>query len=126
MVQHLRRLRPKQCCQFFKHYSSESVANAETKSIPSPKQWSAALHRLSVMQQSRFGKQLHKYVDKLHDKYGPIFRESLGPVTAVFISDPHEMRRVFAHEGRYPIHVLPEAWLHYNKIHKTERGLYFM
>nr|XP_018917274.1 PREDICTED: cytochrome P450 315a1, mitochondrial [Bemisia tabaci] len=126
MVQHLRRLRPKQCCQFFKNYSSESVANAETKSIPSPKQWSAALHRLSVMQQSRFGKQLHKYVDKLHDKYGPIFRESLGPVTAVFISDPHEMRRVFAHEGRYPIHVLPEAWLHYNKIHKTERGLYFM
>nr|QTM97418.1 Cytochrome P450 [Sitophilus oryzae] len=69
---------------------------------------------------------LHYYIDKRHQQYGPIFKESVGPVPCVFISDPKAMRAVFTHEGKYPIHILPEAWTTYNVLHNVSRGIFFM
>lgn len=42
---------------------------------------------------------LHEYIDRKHQELGPIFRNTVGPVTAVFLSDAGEMRKVFAKEG---------------------------
>ncbi|XP_054290400.1 cytochrome P450 315a1, mitochondrial isoform X2 [Macrosteles quadrilineatus] len=61
-----------------------------------------------------------------HRQLGSVFHETLGPVSAVFISDPTDMRRAFASEGKYPIHLLPDAWVLYNKLYDKERGLFFM
>ncbi|RZC40063.1 p450 domain containing protein [Asbolus verrucosus] len=69
---------------------------------------------------------LHTYVDKRHRQLGPIFKERLGPAHCVFISDPEEMRDVFAQEGRYPMHLAPDAWAAYNRLHGRFRGLFFM
>ncbi|XP_050303517.1 cytochrome P450 315a1, mitochondrial [Anthonomus grandis grandis] len=69
---------------------------------------------------------LHVYIDKRHKQYGPIFKEKIGPVPCVFISDPEAIRLVFAHEGKYPIHLLPEAWTTYNDLYNVSRGLFFM
>lgn len=69
---------------------------------------------------------LHHYVDQRHRQLGPVFRDSVGPVDAVFVSDPNEMRRVFSLEGRYPAHIVPEAWLLYNQVYGYKRGLFFM
>lgn len=69
---------------------------------------------------------LHEYVDARHRELGPIYRESFGPVNAVFVADPNEMRRVFNLEGKYPKHLLPDPWVLYNKIHGCKRGLFFM
>ncbi|CAH0557394.1 unnamed protein product [Brassicogethes aeneus] len=69
---------------------------------------------------------LHKYVDKRHKKFGSIFKEKIGPIDCVFISDPDEMRSVFAQEGKFPIHILPESWTVYNELHGCSRGLFFM
>lgn len=69
---------------------------------------------------------LHEYIDKRHQELGPVFREKIGPVSAVFVSDPMEMRSIFNQEGKYPKHILPEAWTLYNRMYNCERGIFFM
>lgn len=69
---------------------------------------------------------LHKYVDENHRKLGPIYRDNIGPVSAVFISSPEGYQKVFRHEGPTPRHFLPEAWSLYNEIRNCKRGLLFM
>ncbi|XP_076755223.1 cytochrome P450 family protein sad [Xylocopa sonorina] len=71
-------------------------------------------------------KRQHEYVDRRHKELGPVYRERLGPVTAVFVNSPHEFRRIFRLEGSAPKHFLPEAWTLYNEIRKCRRGLLFM
>nr|AZR39414.1 cytochrome P450 [Agasicles hygrophila] len=68
----------------------------------------------------------HKYMDRKHRELGPIFKDNIGPTTAIFVSDAHEIRNIFAKEGVYPMHYLPEAWAIYNKKHNFVRGLLFM
>ena len=70
--------------------------------------------------------QLHKYIDQRHQEIGPIFREYIGPICSVFISDANMIEEVFANEGKYPKHVLPESWILYNEVSDNRRGLYFM
>jgi len=69
---------------------------------------------------------LHKYVDDCHRQLGPIFKDTLGPVTALFLSDPNHMRKVFSVEGKYPLHVLPHPWILYDQLFKPKRGVFFM
>lgn len=58
---------------------------------------------------------------------GPILQEAIGPVRAVFVSDPEIMRTVFTkHEGKYPMHVVPEPWTLYNEVRDRKRGLFFL
>ncbi|KAL1132159.1 hypothetical protein AAG570_010116 [Ranatra chinensis] len=72
------------------------------------------------------GQKLHLYVDERHRTLGPVYREKMGPVTAVFLSDPSSMRKIFSMEGKYPHHFVPEAWLLYNEKFQCKRGLLFM
>lgn len=72
------------------------------------------------------GRKLHEYIDKRHEQYGSVFREKLGPVDAIWISNPLDMKLLFAQEGKFPKHILPEAWLLYNDTYGQQRGLYFM
>lgn len=72
------------------------------------------------------GRKLHEYIDKRHQQYGSVFREKLGPIDAIWISDPLDMKLLFAQEGKFPKHILPEAWLLYNDTYGQQRGLYFM
>ncbi|XP_076675143.1 cytochrome P450 family protein sad isoform X2 [Andrena cerasifolii] len=71
-------------------------------------------------------KRQHEYVDRRHRELGPVYRERIGPVTAVFVNSPHEFRRIFRLEGSAPKHFVPEAWTLYNDIRKCRRGLLFM
>ncbi|XP_050429043.1 cytochrome P450 315a1, mitochondrial isoform X2 [Adelges cooleyi] len=72
------------------------------------------------------GKKLHEYIGKRHQEYGPVFREKLGPIDAIWVSDPADMKLLFAQEGKHARHILPEAWLLYNETYGQQRGLYFM
>ncbi|XP_063221088.1 cytochrome P450 315a1, mitochondrial [Bacillus rossius redtenbacheri] len=69
---------------------------------------------------------LHEFVHRRHAALGPVFQDAVGPATVVFVSDAKEMRRVFSLEGKHPSHVLPEAWLLYNRLYGAKRGLFFM
>ncbi|CAG9561825.1 unnamed protein product [Danaus chrysippus] len=71
---------------------------------------------------------LHKYINSRHKKLGPIFKECLGGKTdLVFLSDPELIRTLFMNlEGKYPIHILPEPWVLYEKVYGAQRGLFFM
>lgn len=44
---------------------------------------------------------LHEYVDRKHRELGSIFKDNVGPVTAVFLSNAEEMRKVFAKESKF-------------------------
>lgn len=72
------------------------------------------------------GRNLHKYIDKQHQQYGSVFKEKLGPIDATWISDPSDMKLIFQQEGKFPQHILPDAWLLYNELYGQKRGLYFM
>lgn len=72
------------------------------------------------------GKRLHEYVDKRHRQLGPVYRDQIGPVRAVFVNSPNEFQRIFRLEGTMPRHFLPESWLLYNEIRQQRRGLLFM
>ena len=69
---------------------------------------------------------LHHYIDSRHRQFGPIFRETIGNMTGIFLSDASDMRQVIAQEGKYPTHALPEAWTLYNRKYSCSRGLFFM
>lgn len=69
----------------------------------------------------------HLLIDDHHNRLGPIFRQPIaGTVEAVFVKSPSLLREVFAIEGKYPKHPLPEAWTFYNQLHNCRRGLFFM
>lgn len=86
---------------------------------------------------------VHQYCDKRHKSLGPIYREKLGNVEAVFLSDAKLIQKVRAHpfffrftnvhsaqvykfEGKYPQHMVPEPWIIYNQSKGIQRGLFFM
>ncbi|XP_066589453.1 cytochrome P450 315a1, mitochondrial [Prorops nasuta] len=71
-------------------------------------------------------KKLHEYVDRRHKQLGPIYRERIGPVPAIFISSPQLYGKIFRLEGPTPKHFLPEAWMLYNEMRSLKRGLLFM
>ncbi|XP_044266354.1 cytochrome P450 315a1, mitochondrial [Tribolium madens] len=106
-----------------------SLVSANTvlhfEDIPSPKGLPLVGTTFSLIAHGSTPK-LHDYVDHRHKQLGPIFKEKLGPVSAVFVSDPDEIRAVFGHEGKYPMHVLPDAWVAYNQMYGCPRGLFFM
>lgn len=70
--------------------------------------------------------QIHHYIDKRHQQLGPIFREKLGHVEAVWLADPSFYQQVYQNEGACPRPMLPEPWIIFNRIHNYKRGLFFM
>lgn len=77
---------------------------------------------------ARFGgaPHIHEYCDHRHSQLGPIYREKLGAVDAVFVADAGLIQQVYNNEGRYPQHMVPEAWTIYNQKKNLKRGLFFM
>lgn len=69
---------------------------------------------------------LHEFIDNRHKQLGPIFQEHLGPIKSIFVSDANDIKKIFANEGKYPKHILPESWLFYNQVKNYKRGIYFM
>ncbi|KPM05989.1 cytochrome P450-like protein 15 [Sarcoptes scabiei] len=69
---------------------------------------------------------VHQYCDKRHRMLGPIFREKLGNVEAVFVSDANLVQKIYQNEGKYPRHMVPEPWIIYNQNKGVQRGLFFM
>jgi len=70
--------------------------------------------------------QIHRYIDQRHRQLGPIFREKLGHVNAVWLSDTGLYKQVYQHEGKCPQVMLPKPWTIFNEKHRYERGLFFM
>lgn len=93
--------------------------------MPTARQWPLIGNRIDLLM-TGWRNDFHEYIDRRHRQLGPIFREQLGPVEAVFIMAPNTIRELFLYEGKYPMHPLPEAWNLYNRVHECKRGLFFM
>ncbi|KAI5729656.1 hypothetical protein M8J76_005004 [Diaphorina citri] len=96
-----------------------------SKVIPTPRSWPIFGTLISILKEGG-GKQLHRYVEKRHQELGPIYKEKIGPVEAYFLNDTADVRKVFALEGTYPEHILPQCWEKYRELYGCDRGLYFM
>uniref|UniRef100_A0A182N8F3 Cytochrome P450 n=1 Tax=Anopheles dirus TaxID=7168 RepID=A0A182N8F3_9DIPT len=70
--------------------------------------------------------ELHLRISKYHEQYGDLVRLQIGAQKAVFVRDPHLMRKTFQLEGAHPRHPLPESWTYFNKKYQYQRGLFFM
>lgn len=70
--------------------------------------------------------QIYRYIDERHRQLGPIFREKLGHVEALWLADPKLYKQVYQQEGTCPRLMLPEPWAIFNKKHGYQRGLFFM
>lgn len=103
------------------YLSYNDIPSAVNDSTSIPKYW-RKFTQLATGSWKRF----HEHIDERHRQLGPIFREPIGPIEAVFVNSPNLLRDVFAYEGRYPKHPLPEAWTFYNQLHNCKRGLFFM
>lgn len=104
---------------------TKASALPQTSEIPQPRGLPLIGTTLALIYEGS-GPKLHEYIDKRHKQLGAVFRDKIGPISAVFVADPEEMRSVFAQEGKYPAHVLPEAWIVYNREYGCSRGLFFM
>ncbi|KPJ08529.1 Cytochrome P450 315a1, mitochondrial [Papilio machaon] len=108
--------------------SAEQYALTLTiKDMPRPKTLPIIGTKLDFLLAGR-GTKLHDYIDARHKQLGSIFTENLGGNTdLVFISDSDLMKSLFLNlEGKYPVHILPEPWVLYEKLYDFKRGLFFM
>lgn len=108
--------------------SDAAVESSQVKSfeqIPTSNGWRIFGTSLDLIRKGGAA-YLHEYCDSLHKKLGLIFREKLGPQECVFIADPEMIRKVYQNEGKYPHHLVPEAWTIYNEMKGIQRGLFFM
>lgn len=60
---------------------------------------------------------------RFHDKYGPMFREKLGPVTNISVADPDLVEEIVRSEGKFPNRPPYASWTMYKKIRKQANGL---
>ncbi|XP_065309170.1 cytochrome P450 315a1, mitochondrial [Dermacentor albipictus] len=106
-------------------YVSKGPARRPFTSLPSPKGLPVLGTAVDVLRAGGAPK-IHEYCDRRHRELGPIYRETLGSVDAVFVADSALIQKVYTNEGKFPMHMVPEAWLIYNEVKGIQRGLFFM
>lgn len=137
---------PTVSCPFLRHQHAASAVTADQKqqqsrtkagepaattcslpysSLPSPKGL-PIVGTLFDLLRSGAAPMIHEYCDRRHKELGPLYRETMGSVDAVFVADAALLQKVYANEGRYPQHLVPEPWLIYNEVTGCKRGLFFM
>ncbi|XP_067666927.1 1,25-dihydroxyvitamin D(3) 24-hydroxylase, mitochondrial-like [Haliotis asinina] len=103
--------------------TSQSDMNEEAKpmsQIPGPK----GLARISsTFQSARNAAASHKWIQRRHEEFGPIFRESTGVIDLVFLSDADAVEQLLRQDGKYPERVQIDHWLDYRKRHGIPTGL---
>ncbi|XP_076110154.1 cytochrome P450 10-like isoform X1 [Mytilus galloprovincialis] len=70
----------------------------------------------------RFNKMFKAYQQRAFD-YGPIYKEQIGAISTVVISDPVEYNKVIRSEGKYPNRREMEPMAHYRRKKKIGLGL---
>ena len=92
--------------------------------IPGPKGWPVIGNMFEAMRGGAMSGQVHKYLAKQHKKYGPIFKEQLGPgYKAVQIMDPADVEQIFRHGGKYPRRIPITPFLLYRQESGKPHGL---
>jgi Cytochrome P450 len=93
--------------------------------IPQPKGWPIVGTWVDAICKGVITR-MHEYIDLRYQQLGPIYREKLGSIDAVFLFDPKDVENVFQKEGKNPRHIIPEAWIIHRDMTKKPRGLFFM
>ena len=87
--------------------------------IPGPKGWPVVGNLFGALRGGLLKGEMHKYNESQHLKYGPIYKEKMGPgFEAVNIMDPADIEHVLRNEGKYPQRSVVEPFLRY----REERG----
>jgi hypothetical protein len=84
--------------------------------IPGPKGLPIIGSALDFMVSTR-----HKILERNRAQYGPIFRESVGPMQSVNLCDPQDVREMYRKEGAFPHRLEVPPW----KLYRELKGLPF-
>lgn len=104
----------------------DAIPCADPTSVSRFQRIAATMTLVRRMMNGNWEHRFHEDIDQLHTQLGPIFRQTHCGHQVVFVKSPQMLRDVFTFEGKYPKHPLPEAWTFYNRLHRCERGLFFM
>lgn len=101
-----------------------SKAIKSFSSIPGPKGLPVVGNLLNYTKLGEYSKDTvsDAYVD-YRRKYGDIFKEDLGNVSFVHVTNPHEITKVMQNESKYPKRVLFPIYQALRKFDKCELGL---
>ncbi|XP_046574216.1 1,25-dihydroxyvitamin D(3) 24-hydroxylase, mitochondrial-like [Haliotis rubra] len=89
--------------------------------IPGPKGLSMIS---STFQSATNAAASHKWIQGRHEEFGPIFRERMGVMDLVFISDADAVEQLLRQDGKYPERLQIHHWLDYRKRHEIPTGLF--
>ncbi|XP_067666926.1 1,25-dihydroxyvitamin D(3) 24-hydroxylase, mitochondrial-like [Haliotis asinina] len=97
--------------------TDDGVSNAKPFSaLPGPKGLPFIGTVFDVMKNSS---RMHEMIQKRHETYGPIYREKMGAVNAVFLTDVESVEQLFRQDAKHPRRIDIEHWIQY----REERGL---
>ncbi|XP_046574217.1 1,25-dihydroxyvitamin D(3) 24-hydroxylase, mitochondrial-like [Haliotis rubra] len=71
----------------------------------------------------RNSSRLHESIQDRHKTYGPIFREKLGVLDAVFLMDVDAVESLLRQDGKYPSRMQVDIWHEYRNITGLGKGL---
>ncbi len=66
---------------------------------------------------------MHKMVRDRHREFGPIYREKLGPMDIVFLTDVDGVEQFLRQDGKYPNRLQVEHWIQYRDKKGINKGL---
>ncbi|XP_064619540.1 cytochrome P450 10-like [Lineus longissimus] len=92
--------------------------------IPGPKGWPVIGTLFEYFKPGgfRFNKMFEAYEARAKE-YGPIYREQIGPIVTVVISDPEEYNKVLRNESKYPHRIELEPLKYYRRSHGMGLGV---
>lgn len=65
----------------------------------------------------------HEGLFKSFEKYGPIYKENIGPLNLVFINDVDGVEKLHRQEGKYPRRAIIIPWRHWRDEQDLSRGI---
>ncbi|XP_071105191.1 1,25-dihydroxyvitamin D(3) 24-hydroxylase, mitochondrial-like [Haliotis cracherodii] len=71
----------------------------------------------------RNASRLHESIQERHETYGPIFREKLGILDAVFLTDVDAVESLLRQDGKYPSRMQVDIWHEYRNNSGLRKGL---
>ncbi|XP_071105203.1 1,25-dihydroxyvitamin D(3) 24-hydroxylase, mitochondrial-like [Haliotis cracherodii] len=88
--------------------------------LPGPKGLPVVGTLFDIMKNSA---RLNEMIQKRHETYGPIYREKMGRIDAVFLTDVEAVEQLFRQEAKYPVRIQLEHWIKYREDRGFNKGL---
>ena len=100
----------------------EQIEAKPFSEVPGPKGWPVIGNLLTLPKMIR-AKNQHEVLLENFEKYGPIWKEKMGAMEIVNLSDVAAVEKLHRLEGKYPRRITLEPWRHWREEQKHSKGV---